>query len=185
MTGLFYDVSFKIYSELNKEVFVIKKMFSRFNAGIFVLILFIAFLSACKQSSPIEESLLTMDADNAKSISQTETPASLAVYVPTPICEWPDQATVDTLTPVFDWTTVPGATTYQIQIYRQTASGGVGQRIYTSPYLNPNPKPGDPSLQQYSVLAGVLNHGVAYWWSVRARKGAYSSGWDYAEFYVI
>jgi hypothetical protein len=167
-----------------------QKMVTRFTVKIAILILFTGFLSFCNQAvleDTKENGIITMDTDNSNSSSQTSqfsTGPIAAVYVPRPSCEWPDEQTIHILTPVFTWMTVPGATTYQYQIYRCAAGGGVGQRIYTSPYL-PYRTPDQYGLQYSQVPPNVLSFGQGYWWSVRARIGTASSDWDSADFHVV
>jgi len=166
-----------------------KNLFTRTGLGILVLILFAAFLSSCKQNSAMEEGLLTTDSENGKSISQTETVATAAVYVPAPVIEYPGEPedVRCTLTPTFLWFQVPGATKYQFSIYWVTTASGKRIRIYTSALLNPQIPGGPDGLQSYTIPAGVLDYDTqfGYQWCVRAKIGASTSEYNCASFQVL
>jgi hypothetical protein len=164
-----------------------KKVFSRFSAVVFVLILLVAFLSSCKENSTLEEGMPNANVASSKVAGQSDPVASAALYVPAPFIEFPTDMypVYGTLTPIFEWLPVPNATGYQISIYWRTNDHGDKIRIYTSEWIDPTTDYQD-GLQYKQIPAGKLNYDTQYgytWW-VRARIGAYMSAYRWDTFQV-
>lgn len=89
---------------------------------------------------------------------------------PVPVLDSPGSAaavapTIDTLKPVYTWKPSAGATSYRIQVSRNSTFSWLAVNSMTSE-------------TSYSLPWSTLNKGTQYWWRVQATNAQGTSGWS-------